>query len=387
MKSNTLTTKIAILSISMFFLGGVAVLGTMPHLRDHFGLTQMQVELLMSGIAISKIAAIFISEPIAKRVGLKNTCTLGLFLIGLAGFLPLISHNYTFILASRLTYGAALGLFNGLAIRFITLIYSGKTRSVMLGLRGAVESAGIIVLTLLAGLLMNISWHLSFTIYLLAWPVAIFFHLNVSKVEEVEEPGHHHREKIPPIVFGLAFFAVLVVINIASIAMRFPAIGTEIHGSGFNASHWIALKPFAAILAGMSFGKLKFKIGRNVFHLGLLAIVIANILVAFSGDRFYLLVLGSAMSQVCAAWTFPFIVEQLADITTSSNHKLAMLIFLLGTNVGNFASTLTMGAIHFILRNDNLTAPFYIYGILFGILLMGIMLQHHYLNKKKPSLG
>jgi len=349
--------------------------GAMPQLRQHFGLSQSQSELLMVGISIAKIFALLAADTIARKIGIKKACMGGLFFIGLAGVMPLLSQQLIVMVAARLIFGIGLGLFNGLAIRYITALYDGRERTLLLGIRGSVEGAGVVVLTLLAGFLMEFNWHLSFGIYALAWPLALFFALNVPDIKEPKIERVMVREKLPLAVFGLALLSIAIVINISSIALRFPAMAQGIMGSDFNASHLIAIKPLFVILAGAAFGKLKSKLGCNVFYLGIFALVLANFLIIGSGNNLLLLVLGSGISQICMAWSVPFIVEELADITTENNFKLAMSIFLVATNIGNFLSPVSMSIIHSALRHEGMSTPFYVYSVLTTLILVGVYLK------------
>jgi len=385
LNKNRLITQIALLSISMFFMGGIAVNGAMPQLRDYFGLSQSQSELLMVGISIAKIVALLVADAIAHKIGIKKACTLGLFFIGLAGLLPLLAQTFSIMVAARLIFGMGLGLFNGLAIRYITALYEGRKRTVLLGIRGSVEGAGVVVLTLLAGLLMNLSWHLSFAIYLLAFPIALFFYLNVPDLEAPPKQEILVRDKLPFGVYGLSLLSVAIVINLASIALRFPALAIEIRGADFNSSHLIAIKPLFIILAGAAFGKMKFRFGRNVFYLGILTLVVANFLIVGAGDNLWLLVLGSGISQICTAWSVPFIVEELSDMTNEGNFKLAMSIFLIGTNIGNFLSPIAMSFLHTGLGSDAMSAPFYAYSIISLLILLGLMVKDKVSEHQKAT--
>ena len=386
---NSLVSKIALLSISMFFMSGIAINGAMPQLRDYFGLTQSQSELLMVGISIAKIVALLVADAIAGKIGIKKACLGGLFFIGLAGLLPLLAQSLSIMIISRLTFGIGLGLFNSLAIRYITALYEGRERSLLLGIRGSVEGAGVMVLTVLAGLLMNISWHLSFGIYVLAWPIALFFYLKVPDLAEHQVPAASKqvavKEKMPFGVYGLSLLSILIVINLASIALRFPVLSMEIMGADFNASYWIAIKPLFIIIAGALFGKMKFKFGRNVFYMGIFTLVLANFIIINAGDSVLLLALGSGISQICTAWSVPFIVEELADITTEANFKLAMSIFLIATNIGNFLSPMAMGAAHFLVGSENFATPFYVYSLMTAVILVGLLVKDKVLHKAQKA--
>ena len=388
MKKSSLRTKIALLSISMFFMSGISINGALPQIRDHFGMSQSQSEILMVGISISKIFALLLADLIAKKIGMKKACTGGLFFIGFAGLLPFLSQQFTVILASRLLFGVGLGLFNSLAIRYITALYEGRERSVLLGVRGSVEGAGVVVLTILAGLLMNISWHLSFGIFLLAWPVALFFYLNVPEIDDSQGQAVSKsavKEKLPPGVYGIALLSVAIVINLSSIALRFPALSMEVMGEDFNASYLIAIKPVFLIVAGAVFGKLKHRFGRNIFYYGILSLVLANVLVMGAGGSLWLLAIGSGISQICTAWSVPFIVEELSDMTTENNFKLAMSIFLIGTNIGNFLSPMAMGLFHTLLRREDFSTPFYAYSVISTLILLGVVLKDKITLKKEQK--
>src|SRR5699024_12495921 len=97
------------------------------------------------------------------------------------------------ILVSRIILGAGLGLYNSLAVSYISALYTGNTRASLMGMRNSMEAIGQTVLIFLAGILVNISWTASFSVYVLAFPIALLFALKVPEITFEKERSEERR--------------------------------------------------------------------------------------------------------------------------------------------------------------------------------------------------
>lgn len=389
-----LITKITLLSISLMFISGAAIGAALPQIRDYYGLTQTQSELMMTSMSIVKIVFIFLSTFVVRKIGMKKTVLLGLILIGLSGIMPLITTGFIPVLGSRLLLGVGIGLYNALAIRYINLLYEGHTRATLLGFRGSVEGFGQGFLTFLAGLFINISWNMAFLVYLIAFPLALAFYLIVPDVkEETELPlkGKRKRAPMPPLVYLLTLLGGLIVTNGAGLAIRFPAFVEVIQGEGYNSSYLLALMPAVGIMAGLMFGSLNKRIGNLVFYLGLSTLVLANFFVYFSEGRLWLLALGVFISSISGAWCFPYIFSTIGKTTQGDVQKRATSLALVGINLGAFAAPLVKQLLHSVTGSDQLRAPFLTLGFLvLGVIVIGLTREinsRRHLKLKQNSLS
>ncbi|HFD0892659.1 TPA: MFS transporter [Enterococcus faecium] len=379
----SLLQKGAILSISLMLTSSQAINGVIPQMKQSLGISQSQSELLGTAPSITVIVFILLSSYFAKRIGMKNTIILGLLLAGIGGIIPVFTATFQTVLISRVILGAGLGLYNSLAVTYISSLYSGNTRATLLGIRNSMEALGQTILIFLAGVLVNINWTASFLVYAIAFPVALLFALKVPEIrdENSDIPENHINEKMNPMVFALVLFAILLVMNSIAISVRFASIATEIKGVNFNASNYLALMPILGILAGFMFGPINKWIGKGTLYLGIIFFIISNLLIATSNGNMAFLLTGLFLSSITGSWCFPFIFSNLDKVTTKDTINFATSLIFIGCNIGNFIAPISMQLAQLLTRSTNLTAPFF----LFAGIFMVVLFVTFFATKKKTT--
>ena len=367
----SLLQKGAILSISLMLTSSQAINGVIPQMKQSLGISQSQSELLGTAPSITVIVFILLSSYFAKRIGMKNTIILGLLLAGIGGIIPVFTATFQTVLISRVILGAGLGLYNSLAVTYISSLYSGNTRATLLGVRNSMEALGQTILIFLAGVLVNINWTASFLVYAISFPVALLFALKVPEIrdENSDIPENHVKEKMNPMVFALVLFAILLVMNSIAISVRFASIATEIKGVNFNASNYLALMPILGILAGFMFGPINKWIGKGTLYLGIIFFIISNLLIATSNGNMAFLLTGLFLSSITGSWCFPFIFSNLDKVTTKDTINFATSLIFIGCNIGNFIAPISMQLAQLLTRSTNLTAPFFVFAGIFMVVL------------------
>lgn len=367
----SLLQKGAILSISLMLTSSQAINGVIPQMKQSLGISQSQSELLGTAPSITVIVFILLSSYFAKRIGMKKTIILGLLLAGIGGIIPVFTATFQTVLISRVILGAGLGLYNSLAVTYISSLYSGNTRATLLGIRNSMEALGQTILIFLAGVLVNINWTASFLVYAIAFPVALLFALKVPEIrdENSDIPENHIKEKMNPMVFALVLFAILLVMNSIAISVRFASIATEIKGANFNASNYLALMPILGILAGFMFGPINKWIGKGTLYLGIIFFIISNLLIATSNGNMAFLLTGLFLSSITGSWCFPFIFSNLDKVTTKDTINFATSLIFIGCNIGNFIAPISMQLAQLLTRSTNLTAPFFVFAGIFMVVL------------------
>jgi len=384
---NSRLTKLAVLSISLMLCSAQAINGIIPQMKQSLGISQVQVEMLSTIPAITVIAFIFLSSFIAKKIGLKKTINLGLFLAGVGGMLPLFVSSFEVIFVGRIVLGAGLGLFNSLAVTLINRIYTGEVEASLLGIRNSMEGIGQSILTFAAGILLSIGWRYSFAVYLFAFPLMALFTFAVPDIDNVVEEKSSNKEKMNPMVYLMVMFAILLVCNGISISVRFSSIATEILGDNFNASNYLAIMPIIGILAGFAFGKVYKMFGTGTLYIGLLALAFSNMLIGFSNGNFTILLIGVLFAGIPSTWCFPFIFITLGKITTKGTQALANSLIFVGCNIGGFLVPFVMEAMQMLSGSDALTAPFLIYGGILILILISMIVSKGIIKKDSKVLG
>ncbi|CAM3081785.1 MFS transporter [Leuconostoc rapi] len=388
-------TKIAFLAISFMLTSAYAINGAMPQMTKALGVSATQVQALATTPSIVVTVFVLLSSFIAAKLGDKKTIILGLFLVGVAGVVPFFVNSYYAILVSRMVLGAGLGIFNSLAVSMIAVMYQGQTRATMLGWRAAVEQIGQAVLTFVAGLLLNINWHATFLVYLLAFPILYLFYVRVPDTSEMlaDHTAEKKTEKvqvdspksISPLVWVLTLFAAFLVIDYMAIQLSFPFMAQSAGVSGLLVSTILSFMLVAAMVGGLVYGGMQKLFGRFTLQVGLLLMAVSNFLVAFSNHNFIMLTVGVLLIGFPMQLISPFIFSQLPNLAPLKKQPFVTSIVLIGFNVGVFVEPFIISLLSKVMGNETNSVDEAAYTTipLLGVILLIIAVITFITNRKK----
>jgi MFS family permease len=317
---------------------------------------------------------------------MKKTVAIGLFIVGLAGIFPMLNPFYVPLLISRFILGAGIGLFNPLAVSYISFLFDQKEVPTLMGFRSAVESIGQSVFVFTAGLLFNFGWHMSFAIYGFAFVILLIFWLKVPDVslgdkQQGAENIEQGNDKMSLLVFPIVMFGVVILICAVAIGVRFPSLAAEIRGEGYNSSTIMSIQPIFNIFAALVFGKLHRVLGRKLLYVGLFSLVIALLLIGFSNGNYVMVVAALFIHGLVPAWVFPFIFNTIARITSGRKQNLAISFVMIGFNAGVFAFPFIIGFMERMIGSTSLTEVYPILAIVVATVLVAIMLLGNRISK------
>ncbi|CAM2839454.1 MFS transporter [Dellaglioa algida] len=384
-KRNSGLTQVAILAISILLTSATAINGALPQMRASLSMTTTQGELVATVPSLGVVIFVVLSSLIAKKIGIKRTVQIGLLLVGFGGIAPIFLVNYPLIIVSRFVLGAGFGLFNSLAVSIINILYRDEEnrRANMLGFRGAAENIGSAVMTIAAGILLSISWKLSFGIYAIAFVVLIVFTLFVPEITDKTPNKMNHKEKINMTVFLLALFALFLVMTFVAIGVRFPAMVTSMRGENYNASNLLAVMPIIGIITGFFFGRIYQVIGEKCLHLGLILLAVATLLIGISAGNFPVLLTGYFISGIPGSLIFPFIYNSLNKYAPASKMNVATSIILIGCNLGSFLAPFGLNLLQKVGGSESIFIPFIaLFTIILGILMIFVIRDMNLLQRK-----
>lgn len=384
-KRNSGLTQVAILAISILLTSATAINGALPQMRASLSMTTTQGELVATVPSLGVVIFVVLSSLIAKKIGIKRTVQIGLLLVGFGGIAPIFLVNYPLIIVSRFVLGAGFGLFNSLAVSIINILYRDEEnrRANMLGFRGAAENIGSAVMTIAAGILLSISWKLSFGIYAIAFVVLIVFTLFVPEITDKTPNKMNHKEKINMTVFLLALFALFLVMTFVAIGVRFPAMVTSMRGENYNASNLLAVMPIIGIITGFFFGRIYQVIGEKCLHLGLILLAVATLLIGISAGNFPVLLTSYFISGIPGSLIFPFIYNSLNKYAPASKMNVATSIILIGCNLGSFLAPFGLNLLQKVGGSESIFIPFIaLFTIILGILMIFVIRDMNLLQRK-----
>lgn len=166
--------QVVLVSTALAPLGVPLVSPALPVFRDHFGLSDAQTSLLVSGyFAVGILLAPFLGL-LADRLGRKRVLAGGLATFGLVGGAIAFAPAFEVVVLFRVLQGTAAA---AIFITTVTIIgdrFEGGQRTAVFGANVAILSGGAALYPVVGGFLAGFDWTAPFLLYFLAVPVAGF---------------------------------------------------------------------------------------------------------------------------------------------------------------------------------------------------------------------
>lgn len=383
--------KYSLLSASLLVGSAPAINANIPAMASAFDTIPLaMIEMLTTVPSLFLMISVLISSFIAKKIGYKQTASLGLLIVAVSGILPVFVSNFYLILISRAMLGFGIGLFNSLTVALVNSFYQGKDRAKMYGLQSAFEGAGGIFITFIAGQLFKIGWQAPFLAYAIAIPVCIVFikfipkvatanDISVDKNVIVKENGFK-KDNIMLISFiALLFVAASLYMTMGiKISTLITTVG---YGNASDASLVIILLSLGAITAGTLFSKI-IKIFKQLTPIiGLLILALAMFLIGISNSMIITLA-GGFLTGFGFKIFMPYLIDRINN-SQIKNTPLATSLLLVGFNLGAFISPYSSLFVQNIALSDSLNSLFIVLsGGFICLAVIMLVLNNIFTNKE-----
>lgn len=383
--------KYSLLSASLLVGSAPAINANIPAMARAFDTIPLaMIEMLTTVPSLFLMISVLISSFIAKKIGYKQTASLGLLIVAVSGILPVFVSNFYLILISRAMLGFGIGLFNSLTVALVNSFYQGKDRAKMYGLQSAFEGAGGIFITFIAGQLLKIGWQAPFLAYAIAIPVCIVFIKFIPKVATandisvdtnviVKENGFKKDN-----IMLISFIALLFVAASLYMTMGIKVstlITTAGYGNASDASLVIILLSLGAITAGTLFSKI-IKIFKQLTPIiGLLILALAMFLIGISNSMIITFA-GGFLTGFGFKIFMPYLIDRINN-SQIKNTPLATSLLLVGFNLGAFISPYSSLFVQNIALSDSLNSLFMVLsGGFICLAVIMLVLNNIFTNKE-----
>jgi MFS family permease len=255
--------KVSLLSTCLIWASINAITANIPEMAKSFSDVDLyMVELIATVPSLFQMLSVLLSAPIAKRLGLKNTCSLGLLLCGVFGVLPIFIQDFYVVFASRCVFGVGCGLIVSNALSLIIEFFEGPERSSVIGLQGSVGGLGSAVTALVAGRLLAFGWNWSFVVYALAFFVLALFNFGVpagGAAKETQETtsAAGRGGSVGYLVLQAAFmFCSILTLTLFVVKASTYIVDAGL-GDAQQGSLAITLVSVGSLVAGALYGKIR----------------------------------------------------------------------------------------------------------------------------------
>ena len=362
-KNHTLM-KLSILLVSVITASAPAINANIPVLAKAFpNVPLAQIELLTTIPSFFLMIAVLLSSWIAKRIGLKQTVIVGVIMTAVAGLSPIFINSFSLLMVSRALFGFGVGLFNSLLVTIISYFFKGPERSQTLGFQSTFEGLGGVLVTFIAGQLVQINWHMSFWAYAITIPALILFTLFVPSIPKADvtttkETKVASKAKLPKALFGYLVMTFVVITFHMIMGIKVPTLMVSAgYGTATSASFVILSLSLGAMLGGILFGRVFLLMKDYILVIAFVFLALAMSLIAVSNTT-WLTMLGGFFTGIGARFFFPWVLN--AVNIGGTGNALATSIVLVVYNLAGSLSPYTSLLIQDWLNITNLRDLFWL---------------------------
>lgn len=359
-----LSTKLSILSISIFLMSHLAIAPAIPKLFElyhgqnpHIGLAS--VESLVTIPAMMITIFVILSNLVVAKIGKKKTIQLGLIFILISGLVSFITTNFTIVLICRLLLGIGIGLYNALSISIISDYYEGETRANMIGFRTATLNIGKALTTFIVGLALLIGVNYTYLVYLLVIPVYFFFTKIVPESDKEILPLKSATvfDKKAILLMLVTFF---VGISYIGATIKLPTLLVSHYGySSFFASNLLSLLAFSGIFVGLVFGQLTKVLSEKTMLVMILLMGIGNFILTLSNHKFVFF-LAAFLIGTSFVGTMSSVFNYIAKYYSREHINFVTSLAITAGNIGVILTPVILTKLPAAFHMEAFITPFYI---------------------------
>lgn len=290
MKSNlkiSQATKVTLLLLSMVtMMSNVAIITSLPHLKDHFPdvkniefLSRLMITLPSLSIAI---LAPFLGH-LLHRIKRKSATIAALLFFAITGSAGLYLEGIELLLLSRVFLGVAIAVLMIITTSLVGDYFTQESRHRYMGLQSAFTSVGGLLFLMGGGFLSDIGWRYPFGIYLIG---IVYIPLVILFLREPSHPVDPQDDAVPARLFGIYLLAFVLMVIFYVLPTQMPFLMINHFGaSGTLTGAIIAMAFVFNALGALSFSKIKKYLDfKQIYILGLAIISIGFILIGWVRD-------------------------------------------------------------------------------------------------------
>lgn len=284
-RNKNLILKIALLSTCLVSASLNAVTGLVPEMAASFPTVSLStIELVATVPSLFQMVGVLGEQVLAKKLGHKGTMLLGLLFCAVGGIIPIFLPLFPVIFVTRCFFGTGCGLLMSSLLTLIVHFFDGQTRSTMIGLGGGISGLGSAGATLAAGLLLTFGWN---AVYFLGFVVMALVLVFVPKIKTAAptESTEKKTGKLPLGLWGLGALMFTSVMLATMYVIKASTLITDYsYGTAKEGSLAITFLSLGSFAAGLTYGKLRAKLGNLTLALAFGICVLGFLLGGFANS-------------------------------------------------------------------------------------------------------
>ena len=309
------------------------------------------IVVLVSGI----IAAMLVRYGLMSK---KALVVVGLIFCGLTGVSALIFHTrFWHLHLMHIFLGIGMGFY---VQNYQSIIYDNfdeKKRQFISGVQSSCAHGGGILLSLLAGYLITLTWYGGHLISLVILPIAVvsFFTIPSEKKVRLSFDNKTTRTKLPS---GVYYYSVLVMVLMIIYNVAGMNISTHIANGniGDAATSGIATAALmvGGVIGGLVFPKASSILRNYIFSFSLTLLAIGFSLLNIFPKSLAITLVAMAFCGTAFCTYIPRCIFNVSNITDPTNSATAtMLVVSVAAGAGSYLSPIIMTNITLLLGGDS----------------------------------
>lgn len=264
-------------------MSNIAIITALPHLKDYF-VDEQNIEFLARlMVTIPSLAIAFLAPFLGHfvyKIGRKKSALIALFLFAISGSSGLYLETMNLLLSSRFLLGISIAILMIVSTSLVGDYFKGEARNKFMGIQGAFISLGGVIFVVGGGILSDINWRYSFTIYMIGFLlIPLVYKFLDEKI--IIENNNEDDSDINSNLFIIYFLAFLLMLVFYILPTQIPFLIINHFGaSGTMTGSIIATAFISNAIGAITFRKLKFKfsfvqiylIGMGIISIGFIAI-------------------------------------------------------------------------------------------------------------------
>lgn len=369
-KKNSIASLAALYAV-FFFTSGLGVVnpaiqGIAEAFPDIPLNTIMQISTLPSLFLIP--ATIIAGAVAGNKVKFKTLIKIGLILYAIAGVVPAFVSDFTAILVSRAVVGVGVGILFSLSNASVIRLFDGQQRGNIMGGGSVAANLGGIVLQMLGGILVAMSWKYTFYAHALGFIALLLVFIGFPEPETIEEETTKEKVKLPGAVFVFATLAGIGFLLVFPLLVSLSTIITiRDMGSGTAAGLGLSLFTVGGMISSVFFGKLYKTLNRFTFTFNIIVTVLGMLVVYFA-NSIIVVYIGMTIVGMGYMLVVPTLMMETGKITSPKGIPLASGFIIGFMNVGSFLSTYYITLVGKVSGNTDVSYPILVSIVMFVII-------------------
>ncbi len=362
----------------MAVLGVASIAPALPHIAATLGVTAGKAGLLITAFTFPGVILTTFAGILADRYGRLRILLPGLLLFAGAGVACVFATSLPALIALRVLQGIGASPVGSINVTLIGDLFSGRQRTMAMGLNASVLSIGTAVYPAIGGALAMLAWAAPFALSLLALPVAV---LAFRRLRLIAPGGHRANLRD---YFGGLWTIVrrrdVLALFFASTAIFILLYGAYVTFLPFLMAGKFASTPFeiGLVMAGLSIstavtsanlGRLARRLGEQmVLRLGFAVFAAGLALIPFAWTV-WALAAPAVLLGFAFATTIPVVQVLLAEVAPADRRGAVMSLNGTVLRLGQTLGPPIMAGVH---RAAGIDAVFWS-GAVFALFLAGFM--------------